>query len=103
MAMERAKFVLRFTFAAGATAANETHDINGVSSLAFVFPAEFNGDVMTVTTDIPGDTGFTVTGATGRVALNSDQALSLFPMGKMRLSTNTATADAATVFVLCGC
>jgi hypothetical protein len=103
MAMERAKFVLEFNFASGATAANETHDISTVSSLAFVFPAEFDTDVITVTTDVPGDTGFTVTAATGRVALNSDQALSLFPMGKMRLSTNTATAAAATVYVLCGC
>ena len=103
MEMYRTKFVLQFTFASGETVANETHDINGVSSLAFVFPAEFDTDTMTVTTDVPGDTGFTVTAATGRVALNSDQALSLFPMGKMRLSTDTATDAAATVYVLCGC
>ena len=103
MAMERAKFVLEFTFDSGATVANETHDINAVSSLAFVFPAEFDTDVITVKTDVPGDTGFSVTAATGRVALDSDQALSLFPMGRMTLTTDTATSAAATVYVLCGC
>jgi hypothetical protein len=103
MAVERAKFVLEFNFASGATVAAETHDINGISAAAFVFPAEFNGDTITVNSDVPGDTGFTVTAATGRVSLNPDQLAALFPMGTMTLTTNTATAAAATVYVLCGC
>lgn len=97
--MKRSAERLVFTFDSGETAANETFPIKDYSSAIFVFPSEFNGDTITVKTDIAGDTGFTLTAATGRVNLDTDQMAAFFPMGKMTLVTNTAVSADASVYV----
>ena len=98
-AITRTKEVHDVTFEASATIGS-TLDLQGISALAFVFPAEFNGDTITAKSSVSGDTGFTFTAATGRYTPTSDQALALAPMSDLILSTNNAVAADATVKVL---
>lgn len=98
----RQKLVKEFNFAQGATVNNGGFvSLQGTSSVFFVFPSEFNGDQITLVSSIPGDTGFQITAATGRVNLTSDQALLLAPMPDIRMTTNNATAAPATVYMAC--
>lgn len=99
--IERTGRVVELTFEASATQHTEAAVwVGDASSCAFVFPAEFNTDTITVKSSISGDTGFTLTAATGRVDLTSDQAISFFPMNDMIVTTGTATSAAATVTVM---
>lgn len=90
---------LTLSFAASATVSN-TLNIQRFASFAFIIPAEFNGDTITVSTGISGDTAFTFTAATGRYTPTSDQALALAPMHSLQLTTSAATSAAATITVL---
>ena len=99
-AITRSKETALIEFAASATVATNVLDLSGVSLAAFIFPEEFAGDTITLKTSESGDTGFTITGATGRVNLTSEQALAFAPMGDLIMSTGSATSAAATVKVL---
>ena len=88
-AITRTKEVHDVTFEASATVGS-TLDLQGISSLAFVFPAEFNGDTITAKSSVSGDTGFTFTAATGRYTPTSDQALALAPDQPRRTSGEAA-------------
>jgi hypothetical protein len=102
--IRRPKFTLTFTFPTGATKPVEGYqNVSGVSAIALVCDSDFNTDTLTLKTSVLGDTGFTVTAATGRVNLNNDQTIAFFPMGDLTIETNTATAGAAKIVVLCGC
>jgi hypothetical protein len=90
---------LTLTFAAAATVSN-TINISRFAGFVFIIPAEFNTDVLTVSTGRSGDTAFTFTAATGRYNLSSDQALAMQPMDTLQITTNTATDAAATITVL---
>ena len=96
----RPKTVQRFTFASGATAASNAINLQGISAVGFIFPAEFNTDTITVKSEHANDTGFTFTAATGRYTPTSDQAMALAPMATMTMSTNVAVSAAAEVVVL---
>lgn len=96
--IERTSRVVEIPFAAESTQMTPSELwVGDVSSVAFVFPAEFDGDTITVKSTVNGDTGFTLTAATGRVNLTSDQAIAFFPMQNMVLTTNTETTAAATI------
>ena len=107
MGLYREKNVKTFSFAAGATVNSATNDtdpsgfvsLQGVSHCCLMLPAEFNTDTLTLVSSVPNDTGFTVTGATGRVNLTSDQALAFAAMKDCRISTNNATAGAALIYM----
>jgi hypothetical protein len=102
--IRRPKFTLTFTFPTGATKPIEGYqNVSGVSAIALVCDSDFNTDTLTFKTSVPGDTGFEVEGATGRVNLDSEQASAFFPMGDLTIETNTATEGAAKIVVLCGC
>lgn len=99
--IQRTSKVVELNFAASSTQQTEEAVwVGDCSSCAFVFPAEFNGDTITVKSSASGDTGFTLTAATGRVNLTSDQAIAFFPMQDMIVSTGTETTAAATVTVM---
>ena len=102
----RPKTVVTFEFASGATTStvkgsdDAFASLQGISSCAFVFDSDFNGDTITVKSSVTGDTGFTVTAATGRVNLTSDQALAFAPMPDFSVTTGSATSGAAEVRVM---
>ena len=109
MEIYRQKNVKRFDFAAGATANSVNRDtdpsgfvsLQGVSHCCLIMPADFNTDTRTLTSSVPGDTGFTVTGATGRVNLTSDQALAFAAMKDCKITTDVATAGAVVIYMSC--
>ena len=102
----RPKSVVTFAFGSGATTStvkgsDEVYaSLQGISGCAFVFDSDFNTDTITVKSSVTGDTGFTVTAATGRVNLTSDQALAFAPMPDFTLETGSATSGAAEVRVM---
>lgn len=95
--MKRSGLRPAFTFDEGETAANEVIDITEYSAIFFVFPAEFDGDTITLKTDIEGDDGFTITAATGRYNLTQDELAKFFPMNTLTLVTDTAVSAAASI------
>lgn len=97
--MRREGARLEFNFANGATAATETLSVEPYAMAVFYFPSEFNTDTITVKSSVGDDTGFSITAATGRVALDSDQLASFAPMKDMTLTTSSAVSAAAVVTV----
>ena len=105
----RPKQVVTFSFASGATTSTVVDatgevkafaSLQGVSGAAFVFDSDFDTDTITVKSSVTGDTGFTITAATGRVNLDSDQALAFAPMPDFSLTTDAATSGAAEIRVM---
>jgi hypothetical protein len=89
------------SFASGATTHTEPPiDLNGVATLALLVPAEFSTDTLTLTSTDTHDAGFTLTAATGRNTIDSDQALAVVTMRDLRVTTNNATSGAATITVV---
>jgi hypothetical protein len=102
--IRRPKHTLTYTYLTGATAPTEGYqNLSGVSAIALICPAEFDGDTLTLKTSIEGDTGFEIEVQTGRNNLTSDQAGALFPMLDLIIETNVATEGEAKIVVLCGC
>jgi len=97
--MKREGKRLTFNFANAATAASETHSVESYAMAVFYMPAEFNGDTLTIKSSVSDDTGFTITGATGRVALDSDQLASFAPMKDMTITTSSGVSAAAVITV----
>jgi hypothetical protein len=101
---------ITLNFAAGATIPSASADgvvnasgyvsLNQVGALTIVCPAEFNGDVLTLKSSVSGDTGFTITAATGHNRLTSDQIISISTMPDLLITTNTATAAASTMTLM---
>ena len=99
--IQRTSKVVTLNFEASATQhTEEAVWVGDCSSLALICDSDFDGDTLTLKTTASGDTGFTVTAATGRVNLDSDQALAFFPMQDLIVTTDDATAAAATITLL---
>lgn len=106
----RTKAVKQLPFGAGAMVNGVSADTNptgfaslqGVSTVAFVFPAQLDNRTITCVSSVPGDTGFTVAARTGRVNLDADQALALAAMPDIRLSANSgADSPGGIVYMMC--
>ena len=99
--IRRPKHVLNFDFASGATQSGP-QSLAGVSGIALICDSDFNTDTLTLKTSVPGDTGVEVTAATGRVNIfDPEQMAGIAPMNDLIIETDTATAGAARIVVLC--
>jgi hypothetical protein len=88
-------------FASGATThTEEPLNLNGVGAITLICPAEFNGDTLTLASSLPGDTGFTITAATGQNRLSAEQTTAISTMPNVRITTNNATAAASSITVM---
>jgi hypothetical protein len=91
--------VLNFA-AASTTPAEGAINLNGVGAITLICDADFNTDVLTLKSSVTGDTGFTLTAATGQNRLTSEQQLAISTMPDVLITTNTATAGAAVIRVM---
>jgi len=85
-----------FTFASGGTTSN-ARSFEKYAAAVLYIPAEFNGDTLTIKSDADGDTGFTITAATGRYNFTADELGKLFPMRNIIIVTSVATSAAAII------
>jgi hypothetical protein len=95
------KNIAVLNFASGATTHTEGPlNLNGVGAITLVCPAEFNGDTLTLQSSVTGDTGFTITAATGQNRLTAEQTTAIATMRDLRITTNNATGGAASMTVM---
>ena len=87
------------SFAAAATV-SDTINISRFAGFAFLIPAEFNTETLSVSTGRSGDVAFTFIGATGRYNPTADQARALYAMDTLQITTNAATRAAESITVL---
>ena len=100
MSFERTPERILFRFASGGTT-SQTEWFGKYSSMVLYVPSEFNGDTLTVKSSIGDDTGFTMTLATGRNELTSDQLTGLFPMNDIVLTTSVPVSADAVITADC--
>jgi len=95
------KNVRILNYAAAATSPTEgAVNLNGVAAITLICDADFNGDVLTLKSTLSGDTGFTITAATGQNRLTSEQITAISTMPNVLITTGTATAAAAQIKVM---
>ena len=95
------KNVKILNFAAAATTPIEgAINLNGVGAITLICDSDFNGDTLTLKSSLAGDTGFTITAATGQNRLSSEQTTAIACMPDLLITTGSATTGAAQIKVM---